>query len=61
MRNDLNPANMTPNERFAELAGILARGVLRLHGNSSARKKLSESGQNPLDDPANSRLSVQRG
>ncbi len=61
MRNDLKPAEMTPNQRLDELAEILARGVMRLHGNNSARKKLSESGQNPLDDSTNSRLSVLRG
>jgi hypothetical protein len=30
MRADLDPAQMTPNERFQEVAAIFATGLLRL-------------------------------
>ena len=45
---------MTPDERFEELAEILARGVLRLRENST------ESAANPLEVSAETRLSVIR-
>lgn len=34
--NALNPARMTPDERLAELADILARGVIRLRARKSS-------------------------
>ena len=46
----IDPARTTPEERLAEVAGILARGILRLHTrNALPAEKLSDSGQNKLD------------
>jgi len=50
MRSVADPAQMTPDERLAELAAILARGVLRLRTQAGINPKESvESGQKPLD------------
>jgi hypothetical protein len=62
-----DPVNMTPQERIAEVAAILARGVLRLHrqaavgGDVSPAQDSSESDQNCLDDGAETRLHGPRG
>ena len=66
MRIDLKPHEMTPDERLNEMAAILARGVLRLRkarkfGDNSSPENSSESGPNPLDVPAETRLSVTTG
>ena len=58
-----NPETMTVAERRAEVASILARGLLRTVRNaksatSSAVQKVSESGESGLDLPADSPLSV---
>ncbi len=46
-----DPANMSPQERLAEVAAILAEGLLRLHRRAaiSAPKIPSDSDQNCLD------------
>ena len=45
-----DPARMSPDERLAEAAGILAQGVLRLHGRAAAAPEESaELPQKPLD------------
>ena len=65
-----DPANMTPEERVAEVAAILAEGVLRLRrraavpavpGDVPAVKIPLESGQNGLDEGAETRLHGHRG
>ena len=35
MTETVDPANMTPEERLGEFAGILARGLLRLHARAA--------------------------
>jgi len=45
-----DPAEMSPDERLAEVAAILAQGVLRAHGRAAAAPEESaESCQKPLD------------
>ena len=65
-----DPANMTPEERLAEVAAILGEGVLRLSrraatpaaaGDVSAYQPPSESGPNGLDECAETRLHGHRG
>jgi hypothetical protein len=61
-----DPTSLTAEQRFSELAGILAAGLLRLapaSGSSppSAPQKLPESAANCLDVPPNPRLSVHTG
>jgi hypothetical protein len=65
-----DPANMTPEERVAEVAAILAEGVLRLRrraavpavpGDVSPVKNPLESGQNGLDDCAGTSPHGHRG
>ncbi len=63
MPSNLDPIEMTPEERLRELAGILARGVLRLRksrnlSGESPRENLQDSGKPGLAVPANSPLSV---
>lgn len=63
LRDDpANPQNMSDDERLDEVASILARGVLRLHGRTfplvSAEKNLPESSQTCLD--LSTRLSPHR-
>jgi hypothetical protein len=58
-----NPETMTVAERRAEIASILARGLVRAvrnakYGTSSAVQKVSESGDSVLDLPTDSPLSV---
>jgi hypothetical protein len=58
-----NPETMTVAERRAEIASILARGLVRAvrnakSGTSSAVQKVSESGDSVLDLPTDSPLSV---
>lgn len=38
-----DPANMTPEQRLDEVASILARGILRLHGRVSAHASPAEN------------------
>ena len=65
-----SPANMTPDERLAEVAAILAEGVLRLRrrsavpavpGDVSPIKNPLESGQNGLDECAGTSPHGHRG
>jgi hypothetical protein len=61
-----DPTFLSPDQRFSELAGILAAGLLRLAPGSSssptsAPQKSLESVPNCLDVPANPRLSVHTG
>ncbi len=62
-----DPANMTPDERVAEVAAILAEGVLRLRrraavpGNVPANNIPLESRQIGLDAGAETRLHGHRG
>ena len=50
MRIAIDPSKMTPEERMAEVAAILARGVLRLNTRSATGgEKPAESGRKPLD------------
>ena len=50
MRSVTDPAQMTPDKRLAELAAILARGILRLRTQPGINPKESaESGQKALD------------
>jgi len=50
MSDTVDPARMTSEERLAEIASILARGLLRLHMRGALpAEKLSDSGRNKLD------------
>jgi hypothetical protein len=70
MRPYDDPASMSADERFRELARILAAGVLRLPGRSTfpatadphpAQKNLPESVRNCLELSPKTRLSVHTG
>ena len=50
-----DPAELTPEQRFQELAAILARGILR------SSRSPQESAENPLDVSPDLRLTVPRG
>jgi hypothetical protein len=61
-----DPTSLTTEQRFSELAGILAAGLLRLApatnpSSPSAPQKLPESAPNCLVVPPNPRLSVHTG
>ena len=62
-----DPANMTPEERVAEVAAILAEGVLRLRrraavrGNVSAVENPLESGEKGLEHVAETSPHGHRG
>jgi hypothetical protein len=47
MRSFGDPSSLTPDERFSEVARILAAGILRLH----ARAALSGSNPGPEKSP----------
>ena len=62
--------SLTPDERLAEVAGILATGILRLHtrlalstdaAGLSARKNQAESAAPSLEVPDETVLSVHSG
>ena len=68
MPSDQLPDQMTPRERFQEIAAILARGVLRLHAatdqkllTTSTTTLTSDSAKNCLDLSGDPRLHVQHG
>lgn len=66
MRPHDDPAAMTPDERLRELASILAAGVLRLRSRAAlpadpGPENLPESGQDCLEVPAETVLSVHTG
>jgi len=63
MISTTDPESMTAEQRRLEVAGILARGVLRRVrvakvADSGPRQTVSEAPQNGLDVPAETRLSV---
>lgn len=51
----MDPADMSPEERLDEVASILARGILRLHGrvpgHPGSAENLSESSATCLELP----------
>jgi hypothetical protein len=47
MRPDADPAFMTPAERFRELAGILAAGILRLRDRAALA---ADPGEHPAPE-----------
>ena len=51
MSNALNPSHMTADERLAEIAEILATGLMRLHGPKSSPLSPA-TGESSLDCPA---------
>lgn len=54
-----DPTDLTPDQRRREIAAILARGVLRLHGTRQVAPESAESGS--CDDaavPSRKRLDV---
>jgi hypothetical protein len=69
MHASLDPADLTPNERFRELARMLAVGLLRLKHPvhpadslpSSAPQKFSDSPTNQLDVPPHKSVTVHAG
>jgi len=63
MLSNRDPDSMTSDERRREVAGILAQGLLRCvrasrAGDSATPEASAEVPQNPLDLPAETRLSV---
>ena len=62
-----DPANMTPEERLAEVAAILGEGVLRLRRRGAVPEEVPparnplESEQTGLDECAETRLHGHRG
>jgi hypothetical protein len=70
MRPDADPAFLTTAERFRELAGILAAGILRLRdraalaadpGQVPGPENLPKTGPDGLEVPAETLLSVHTG
>jgi hypothetical protein len=70
MRHDLDPAELTPDERLQEVAGILATGVLRLHDRTAlpvtsspnpTSGNLAETAPETLAVPAESSVTVTGG
>ena len=67
MRSVDDPSVLTPDERFSEVASILAAGVLRLHAraalsvSNAGREKSLDSGPAGLDVPEKTVLSVHCG
>lgn len=67
MRSFDDPSFLTPDERFSEVAGIMAAGILRLHaraalsGEHLAPEKSPNSGPAGLEVSEETVLSVQRG
>jgi len=66
MSNRADNARLSPDERFREIAAILAAGVLRLHQRSVLSLKKTENNlakvpPNGLEVPAEMRLSVSGG
>lgn len=57
--------SLHPDQRFREIAGIFAAGILRLHARAAllvpAPENLLESGQDCLDSPAETVLSGHTG
>ena len=61
MRPIDDPSSLTPDERFAKVAGILAGGVLRLHTRGALPEHTTESGSPGLEVPDETVLSVHSG
>ena len=70
MRPFEDPSSLMPDERFTEVAGILAGGILRLHARASlsedaaehsAPENPAESGSSGLEVPGETVLSVHNG
>lgn len=67
MRPTDDPSSLTPDERFSEVAGILAAGILRLHAGSAlsadhrAPQESLDSAPAGLEVSGETVLSVQRG
>jgi hypothetical protein len=65
MRSFDDPSSMTPDERFSEIAAILAGGVLRLHARAAFSnnnpEKSSDSATSGLEVPEKTVLSVHCG
>jgi hypothetical protein len=70
MRPSDDPSTLTPDERRAEVANILAAGILRLHtraalppssASSSDQEKLAESAPSCLEVSDETVLSVHNG
>ncbi len=61
MRPIDDPSFLTPDERFTEVAGILAGGILRLHARAALPENPAESGSPGLEVPDETVLSVHSG
>ena len=67
MRPTDDPSLLTPDQRLAEVASILATGVLRPHSRVAipasdlGRENLAESGRGHLELPSKTVLSVHNG
>jgi len=66
MSNCADPTRLSPDERFREVATILAAGVLRLRQRSAlstenSEENVPESSPDGLEVPAETRLSVRVG
>jgi hypothetical protein len=58
MRQFGDPAELSPDQRLRELAGIFAVGVMRLRRRRRQTGELGASPRNIVDEPAASRLEV---
>ena len=66
MSNCADPTRLSPDDRFREVAGILAAGILRLRQRSAlstenSKENKPESSPDGLEVPAETRLSVRVG
>ena len=66
MPNCASSTRLSPDDRFREVASILAAGISRLRQSSAlssenAEKNLAESSPDGLEVPAETRLSVRVG
>lgn len=66
MSNCADPTRLSPDERFREVATILAAGISRLRQSSALpseniKRNLAESSPDGLEVPAETRLSVRVG
>ena len=69
MRPAVDPTHLTPEDRFREVAAVLARGLLRLHARPAAAcpaehlgpENSPDSSPNCLEVPGETVLSVHTG
>ncbi len=61
MRPIDDPSSLTPDERFTEVARILAAGILRLYTRAALSENPPESGSSGLEVPDETVLSVHNG